>query len=63
MNRVLFYKFNIHEIRALYRLFEREWIPREDNEITIVTNRIIQIVRNNELVNINNAATRGTGES
>lgn len=40
------YEFTIEEIRALYRLIEKEWIPTSDEEIVQVTKRITQIVDN-----------------
>lgn len=45
--RVKYYKFTPEEVKALYRLFEREWVTRDDDEVWQVTQRISRIV--NEL--------------
>jgi hypothetical protein len=50
-NVITMYWFTKEEIRALARLLEKEWIPREDDEVNAVVNRIFTIVRelDNEL--------------
>lgn len=60
--KVLYYKFTIEEIHALYRLFEREWIPTNDEAILSVTRRITKIV-DHELATRISLSTSGTGES
>ena len=57
--KVLHYKFTIEEVKALYRLFEREWIPRDDEEILQVIRRITNIV-NNELATRDSSSTSRT---
>jgi hypothetical protein len=42
------YKFTIEELQALHRLFEHQWINREDEEQIQVTNKISRIVNEHE---------------
>lgn len=42
------YSFSDVEVRALYRLLEKEWIPREDDEANAVMSRIVSIVKSLE---------------
>lgn len=42
------YEFTIEECRALYRIFEREYLPYEDEEIHTVARRIMKIVMENK---------------
>ena len=42
------YEFTIEELRALYRLFEREYIPYEDEQIHAVTRKIMNIIKQHD---------------
>ena len=42
--KVLYYKFTPAEVKAIYRLFEHEWVTRDDDEVWQVTQKISQIV-------------------
>lgn len=35
---------NLEEVRAIYRIIEREWINRDDDEAMAVANKISQFV-------------------
>lgn len=44
------YKFDINEIKALYRLLEHQWIDRNDLDAQDVVDKISQIVKFHEIV-------------
>ncbi len=58
-----FYKFTLSEVRAIYRIIEREWVNRDDNEAMKVSDRISDIVRKDELDRRNSESTCRIGES
>lgn len=39
------YEFTIEEVKALFRIFEREYLPYEDEEIHAVTRKIMNIIK------------------
>ena len=54
----VYHKFTIEEVRAIYRLFEREWVSRDDDEVWQVTQRISRIVKEDELATRDSQSTR-----
>lgn len=47
--KIRVYTFTLEEVHALYRLFERQWISKDDEEAKKVIDRITQIAWKNEL--------------
>lgn len=53
--KIINYHFTPVEVRALYRLIlYAGWMPREDDAITAVVNRICKIAQSDELAKTDN---------
>jgi hypothetical protein len=53
--KVRYWNFTPEEVRALYRLIiYMGWMPRKDDEITAVVNRICKIAQSDELATTDN---------